>query len=350
MTILSHFRATPESVTRMRQDVLFEHDDNAQRYTKFWALMILSSALAAAGILTESVAALIGAMIVSPFITPMTGVMLAAVLTQRVNMLRSLGLVVAGAAAAVAVGFLLGLTMDAPVSAGANALVAGRVVPIGFDLLVGAMTGIVAAIALVREDISNSVPGVAIAVTLISALAVTGLLLESGAYAQAWDAMVLFGANASATLAAGTLTMALCGVRGSMGLARADDETATDAEAPRHGDRSTWSRVIVMAIVAIVIAAPLTVSAVQLADEQGTQDSAREVAREWADGSGVEFVDVDASGELLTLDFEGPTPLPSTASLADALRREGVDPADVEVRLTPVTTRILDGEATPPQP
>lgn len=81
MTPFPHFRATPESVARMRDDVLFEYDDNARRYSKFWALMILSSALAAAGILTESVAALIGAMIVSPFITPMAGVMLAAVLS-----------------------------------------------------------------------------------------------------------------------------------------------------------------------------------------------------------------------------------------------------------------------------
>ncbi|MFW7414320.1 DUF389 domain-containing protein [Demequina sp. SO4-18] len=350
MSYLSDFRATPEAVARMRQDVLFEHDDNARRYSKFWVLMILSSALAAAGILTESVAALIGAMIISPFITPMTGVMLAAVLSQRANMLRSVGLVLAGAAAAVAVGFLLGLIVDAPVSPETNALVAGRVVPIGFDVVVGALTGVVAAVALVREDISNSVPGVAIAVTIISALAVTGLLLESGAYAPAWDAFVLFVANATATLATGTLTMVLCGVRASLGFPKDVESGDVNANDPRHVDRGPWSRVVTLGAVAVVIAAPLIASAIHLSEEQGTQDAAREAAVEWAQTRDVEFVGIDAAGEHLTLSFEGPTPLPSTDALATALSTAGVDPSGVEVRLVPVTTQLLRDEPAVPDP
>lgn len=349
MSYLSHFQASADSVARMRRDVLFEHDDKAYRYSKFWALMILSSALAAAGILTESVPALIGAMIVSPFITPMTGVMLAAVLSQRVNVLRSVGQVLAGAAAAIAVGFLLGLLLDAPVSAETNSLVAGRVVPVAIDIVVGLLTGVVAAVALVREDISNSVPGVAIAVTLISALAVTGLLLESGQYTQAWDALVLFAANASATLVAGTLTMVACGVRASVGLSSGGDAQSVGSDDPRHGDRRRWSGVVALAAVALVMAAPLAVTGVHLQSEQRTHDAARQVALDWARGHNVEFTGLDATGERLTLNFEGPSPLPEPAGLATALAAADVDPDDVEVGLRPVTTHLLSGEPRPAQ-
>ncbi|MFW2513837.1 DUF389 domain-containing protein [Demequina sp. SO4-13] len=348
MSFLSDFRASSDSVARMRRDVLFEHDDNARRYSKFWALMLLSGALAAAAVLTESLAALIGAMIVSPFITPITAVMLAAVLSQRTNLLRSVGQVLAGAAAVIAIGFLLGLLWEAPVTAETNSLVAARVVPIAFDIVVGALTGVIAAVALVREDISNSVPGVAIAVTLISALAVTGTLLESGQYSQAWAAFMLFGANASATVAAGTVTMAVCGVRASLGFPL--DKGSIDAEDddPRRVDRGPWSRVITLGVMALVIAAPLIASAIHLTATQGTQDTAHEVAREWALGHDLEFVGIDATGEHLTMSFEGPAPFPATEDLATALEARGLDPAQVEVRLMPVTTHMLrDGSAAP---
>ncbi len=203
MAVLTYFTATRDSVARMRRDVLFEHDDNTKRYSRFWVLMILSSALAAAGILTESIPALIGAMIISPFITPMTGVMLAIVLSQQANVARSLLLVLAGAASAVALGAAMGLAAGSPTVAATNPLIAGRVTPDMFDLAVGLVTGVVAAIALVGEDISHTVPGVAITVTLVPALAVAGLAMESGALDQALDALVLFAANAVATLGDG---------------------------------------------------------------------------------------------------------------------------------------------------
>ncbi|WP_234983414.1 DUF389 domain-containing protein [Demequina sp. NBRC 110053] len=327
----------------MRRDVLFEHDDNVKRYSKFWALMILSSALAAAGILTESLPALIGAMIISPFITPMTGVMLATVLTQRRNTLRSVALVLAGAASAVGVSVLIGLLTGSEVSAATNPLVADRVTSDMFDLVVGLLTGVVAAIALVRDDISNSVPGVAIAVTLVPALAVAGLTLQSGQHAQAWDALVLFGANAVATLATGTVTMAVLGVRASLTLGEPAGSASEGVprDDPRHGDESTWSRVVALSAVALVIAAPLAISAVHLRAEQTTQDTVDGTSRAWAESVGVEYIGMDASGPDLVVNFEGSQPLPSPGGLADALEAAGIDTTAVVAKLVPVETHRL---------
>lgn len=54
------------------------------------------------------------------------------------------------------------------------------------DLVAALTTGAVGSVALARSDISDTLPGVAIAISLVPPLAVVGLTLESGAPANAW--------------------------------------------------------------------------------------------------------------------------------------------------------------------
>ena len=58
---------------------------------------MLASIIASAGVVGDSTATVIGAMIVAPLMTPILGTMLAVVLGDRSNLLRSIGLVLAGA-------------------------------------------------------------------------------------------------------------------------------------------------------------------------------------------------------------------------------------------------------------
>lgn len=74
-------------------------------------------------------------------------------------------------------------------------------------------TGVVGAFAMVRADISDTLPGVAIAISLVPSLAVVGLTLESGAPEQALGALLLFGTNVTAIIATGTLVFLVDGVR-----------------------------------------------------------------------------------------------------------------------------------------
>ena len=78
--------------------------------------------------------------------------------------------------------------------------------------LVALATGVVGSFALVRRDISDTLPGVAIAISLVPPLAVVGLTLESGAPDQARGALLLFITNVAAILATGVIVMALFGV------------------------------------------------------------------------------------------------------------------------------------------
>jgi uncharacterized hydrophobic protein (TIGR00271 family) len=151
----------------------------------FWVLLVLAAIIAGAGVVADSVATVIGAMIVAPLMTPILGTALALVLADSRRVVGSALLVVAGAAAVVAIGYALGLLVPGPVVAETNSQVASRVAPKLIDLVSALATGAVGAFALVRSDVSDTLPGVAIAISLVPPLAVVGLTLEADAPDQA---------------------------------------------------------------------------------------------------------------------------------------------------------------------
>jgi uncharacterized hydrophobic protein (TIGR00271 family) len=206
-------------IASMRDSVLFDGPDRSQRISRFWILLILASIIAAAGVVADSTATVIGAMIVAPLMTPILGAMLSLVLADRANLIRSLLLVAGGAAAAVAIGFAVGLFYLNDVVAATNTQVAGRVHPRLIDLLAAVATGAVGSIALVRRDISDTLPGVAIAISLVPPLSVVGLTLESGEPQQAMGALLLFLTNVMAILGSGIVVLTVFKVRPSVDLA-----------------------------------------------------------------------------------------------------------------------------------
>jgi len=109
---------------------------------------------------------------------------------------------------AILIGYLLGLGIANPVTAATNAQVAGRVNPRLIDLTAALATGAVGSVALVRRDISDTLPGVAIAISLVPPLTVVGLTAESGAWGESFGALFLFGTNVASILATGIVVMA----------------------------------------------------------------------------------------------------------------------------------------------
>jgi uncharacterized membrane protein len=87
---------------------------------------------------------------------------------------------VAAASAAIAIGLLLAVLVPNDVVAATNTQVAGRVNPTLVDLVAVLATGAVDSIALVRRDIPDTLPGVAIAISLVPPLCVVGITLGAG--------------------------------------------------------------------------------------------------------------------------------------------------------------------------
>lgn len=166
---------TADDLTRMRTQLLFDGQDAGRKLTRFWTLLILAGVIAAAGVVADSTATVIGAMIVAPLMTPIVGTVFSIVIGDLRNLARSLALVVSGGAAVVAIGYLVGRLVSYDVVAETSSQVAGRTQPRLIDLLAALATGVVGAFALVRPDVSDTLPGVAIAISLVPPLAVVGI-------------------------------------------------------------------------------------------------------------------------------------------------------------------------------
>lgn len=310
----------------MRASVFFDGPEAPARYSRFWMLLVLSSIIASAGVVADSTAAVIGAMIVAPLLGPIQGTMLATVLGDRANLVRSLLLVVAGAAAAVAIGYAIGLTVAGDVVAATNSQVAGRVSPRLIDLLAALGTGVVGSVALVRRDISDTLPGVAIAISLVPPLTVVGLTLESGAVDEAFGALLLFVTNVVAIIATGIVVMSFYGVNKLAAAERIDGSRRASLRKP----------VVLLLSMLIVIGVPLSLTSIQIGAKSIVERVVVDEVEAWSADADWRIQSIDYSTVELTIHLEGPLPVPDTDALEVALVERGVPVGDVVLVLVPV--------------
>jgi uncharacterized hydrophobic protein (TIGR00271 family) len=190
---------TKVDIQRMSGELFIEGPEARPRLSRYWLLLPLSAVIASAGVVSDSTATVIGAMIVAPLMTPILGIVLSVVLADGPNLRRSLVLVGNGAAAVVSLAWILGLLVPYPVVAATSSQVASRISPRIVDLVAALATGAVGSVALARSDISDALPGIAIAISLVPPLVVVGLTLESGAPHQALGSLLLFITNVVAS-------------------------------------------------------------------------------------------------------------------------------------------------------
>jgi uncharacterized hydrophobic protein (TIGR00271 family) len=314
---------TVDDLARMREHLFFEGDDAARKLSRFWILLLLASAIAAAGVVGDSTATVIGAMIVAPLMTPIMGTVLAIVTADRGNLVRSVLLVAGGALAAIAVGYLLGLVSPTDVIASTSSQVASRVNPRLIDLVAAVATGAVGAFAQCREDVSDTLPGVAIAISLVPPLTVVGLTLEGGAPAQSWGALLLFLTNVAAILLTGVIVMGIFQVQRLALPERASEFSRTKA-------------IAVVIVFVIAIAVPLGIGTVKLTVSRSNEARTASVAREWAEAADWSFLTVGPSDQGLTVTVAGAPPAPDPADLRAAMDGAGLEDVDVRVRFVPV--------------
>src|SRR3954453_4111943 len=280
---------TADDIVRMKEALFFEGEQSHRKFTKFWTLLPLSAVIATAGIASNSTATVIGAMIVAPLMTPILGTALAIVLADRANVLRSVLMVLAGALLVVVMGYLLGLLAPVPEVAATNEQVAQRVDPHLVDLIAALATGAVGAFALVRSDISDALPGVAIAISLVPPLAVVGLLLQVHRYHDSMQALLLFGTNVAAILATGVVVFLLYKVR--------EAAQASGYEVPRLNGMT----LAVVAGFLLLVLIPLVAGSRAVLRDQQIDSQARPVVDDWARQAGWEVNTVGVLNGTITV-------------------------------------------------
>ncbi|MBZ5737966.1 DUF389 domain-containing protein [Nocardioides mangrovi] len=314
-------RATPIDVTRITERLYLTRGDRVRNLSAFAVLLVLAAVIASAGVVSDSTATVIGAMIVAPLMTPILGTATAIVLADRRQILHGIALTAGGGAAVVVIGYALGLLTQGDVVAATNSQVAGRVSPGLIDLLAALATGGVGAFALVRSDVSDTLPGVAIAISLVPPLAVVGLTAESGAYDESLGALLLFGTNVAAIICTGVVVLLWSDLR--------DAAVAAGEPVGALGRRT----LAVLAASMVVLVVPLALGTWQVVQEQLVIAAARPVADDWAHDQGWEVTDIELRQGTLHITAVGRTFKADDAALRAALDDAGLADLPAEVTL-----------------
>ena len=200
-------RITPERA----QFVVQEISEASEPGLRFYILVIVSTMIAGFGLTMNSTAVIIGAMLVAPLMTPIFGMALALIRGDAHLLGKASQAEIAGVAAAVAMGFILGLVYR---SLEQTPEMISRTQPQLFDLMVAIFSGFAGAYALVDEKISPALPGVAIATAIVPPLANTGLCFAVGAYAGGVGSFLLFFSNFLSILLVASIVFWFFGMTG----------------------------------------------------------------------------------------------------------------------------------------
>src|SRR6478752_10630801 len=276
-------RVLPDNQRRSLDELTSELDlnegDVIAKRSAFWTMLFLASCIACAGIVADSTATVIGAMIIAPLSTPIMGTALALVKRRRTG---AVTFVVLGALLVILVGLLFSLIVPSTTVLLDNSQISSRTSPGLVDLLSALATGFAGAIALSRRDVAAILPGVAISISLVPPLCVVGICLAEGNPSLAFGALVLFLSNFLALVFAGSLVFTTLGY------------TASIREAgggPRRKVRATFAVLVLLVLVPIVLNTVIAIAVTKLVEV------GRESTRTWlAATPGAEIVDVTNQG------------------------------------------------------
>ena len=291
-------------VARVRDILLFEEPRLQKRLVRFSALLILAAAIATYGLIGDSVASVIGAMIIAPLMLPIMGLAFGISIGDRRAILSSLLVSLGGIATAVLVGYVLSLPFSA-LSPEANTQILSRTAPRLVDLCAALATGLAGAFAIGRKDISDTLPGVAIAISLVPPLANVGILLGAGRPDLAMGSMLLFVTNFLAILLTGSIMFGL------MGFPR--------AVLTGRSSRARRTAVVTVVVLVLLIVVPLAAESYSVTVDNLTESRAADAATAWLEGSGYRLVSATADQDVQLI-VAGEGALPSIGVLEQAVK------------------------------
>ena len=143
----------------------------------FFVLLLCAAVIATLGLIANSTAVVIGAMIVAPLMDPILSLAFALSISNNKLAKRSLLTVVIGVLSVVATSALLASLLDV---SEVNREMTSRTAPNLIDLGVAVAAAVAGSFSMTRERLSNSLAGVAIAVALVPPLCVCGIGLSMG--------------------------------------------------------------------------------------------------------------------------------------------------------------------------
>jgi hypothetical protein len=257
----------------------------------FTVLLVLAAFIASFGLYQDSVASIIGAM------------------------------VVLGALGVILIGFLVSLMM--PNLLELTPSLEARTAPGLLDLGVALAAGAAGAYVAVRRTGSDALPGVAIAVSLVPPLATVGICLELGRSSDAAGALLLFVTNFAAIVVAACVVFTLAGATPDRSMLR-----------ERHRVRNS---VIVAVIALMVISIPLLGTGIGRGLDAIRANQGAPIVRSWIGERDLSVTAWSVDGSNVDITVSGPDAPGDSAQLADSLAAALGIPIELVLRYQPAT-------------
>lgn len=197
-------------VTRISKEELYEEIKQIVDTSWIYLVLIaLSCVVAANGLIRNSPAMVIGAMVIAPILGPNVGLALATTLGDKALMKRSLISIMYGFSLGMVLSIIMGIIF--PFDSSVYEISSRTTVSFA-DIALGLAAGVAGCLSFTR-GISAAVIGVMVAVALLPPMVATGLLIGSGEYDLAIGAALLTITYIICVNLAGILTFLLQGIR-----------------------------------------------------------------------------------------------------------------------------------------
>lgn len=293
----------------------------------FIVLSVLSSTIAALGLLLDSAPAVIGAMLLGPFIVPLLATAGALVQGRGRRLGRALLMTVLGVSLSISSAYVVEWIVGARLrSEDLTGQLMALTRPGLLDLAIALAAGIAAGYATMRTEAGGALSGVAVSVTIEPPLAAIGLFLADGNHEAVRQSFLAMVTNFGALVVGATFAMAWWGF-GERG-----------ASAARGNSRVRWG-VAVWVLVVGAVAIPLAAYSRQVVDNNRFEDQVSDEIKAWDPSVHITSIDAEIHGgdAIVKVTLSGPRQPEPAWRLAEMLSdRRGVK-VTVEVTFTLAT-------------
>ena len=202
-------RLNPQLTLVEQNELIWSAEKSASTNLDYIVMIVLSSALATLGLLTNSVAVIIGAMLVAPLMSPISSFS-TGMATGILHITRRASLsLFTGVTLALLISIVMGVAL--PIDTPTDEMLA-RGSPNLLDAAIALVSGWVAAYATARKGIPAALAGVAIAAALMPPISTIGLGIALRDIDLAFGANLLFLANIAFIIAAQYITFLWMGM------------------------------------------------------------------------------------------------------------------------------------------
>lgn len=256
----------------------------------FFLLVVLSCSIATLGLVTNSPAVIIGAMLVAPLMSPIIGIGLSSITGDSLLARNSATALLRGAALAILLSTLMTMVNTKLPFVVLQELpneVLVRTHPSPIDLVIALAGGLAAAYALTRAKLSAALPGVAIATALMPPLCTIGVGIALGRWDVAGGATLLFITNAITIAFSAALVFFLRGL--------SPERHIVDHQPPRS--------LVISALITVTLLVPLTYYSVQFFQQANENRRIHEVVNLEVAHINAELVELNVSHSADELDM-----------------------------------------------